>query len=134
MWLDSLFIRLHRLPQNTPSETPTLLFSYGNAWLTNVTMQADVGSSVALKASYSAHIHAQGTRLLFHLFFWLHKRSCMAFSSILVSQRHNGFVFNSSTAAKTCSAACSSILVYLATISEDELAWSPVLTHCQSQA
>lgn len=61
VWLDNLFIRVHRLPQNAVlSETHPLAFNQGSAWLTNITMQNDNGTAVALKSSLNAHVYAAG--------------------------------------------------------------------------
>ena len=60
VWLDNLFIRVHRISSEAAiSEVHALNFNDGKAWMTNTTMQSDAGAAVAIKARYHAHVYAE---------------------------------------------------------------------------
>lgn len=60
LWLDNLFIRTHRLPNDQKQATQTVGVSAGTLWLSNVTLQSDDGPAQALLGFSSSRIHAEG--------------------------------------------------------------------------
>lgn len=60
LWLDNLFIRTHRLPNDQKTATQTVAVSAGTLWLSNLTLQSDEGPAQALLGFSSSRIHAEG--------------------------------------------------------------------------
>eukprot|EP00892_Ulva_mutabilis_P012598 jgi/Ulvmu1/9710/UM055_0048.1 len=74
LWLDCLFVRMHRLPGPSSAEVPnqqmaalptsSLRVSAATVWLTNFTLQGDLGPQQAILALTRAHLRITDSRFM----------------------------------------------------------------------
>jgi hypothetical protein len=66
VWLDNVYARMQRTPQNKGSRARLISFNTVSAWLTNVTIQGDGGFTEALYPFTFARVLMQGVTLRHH--------------------------------------------------------------------